>query len=355
MDKTALANIFMPDRERKANVNHSRMLEELVITALKEDSRLRAYAAEIRRRRASEHVEDKQEAKNFLQELAKVDPALKELFGLGKFLLDTTTVPGDEKKFVGEKFPTFLDPLNLRQENGVFVKEVPVGSSRRIECGTNAENDYFSRIDSPGETWCSRKAEELPHRVRLWNGTATFTIRAPETVKPSDSTEVEFGFRDHGRNIEPLKFRVRIDYTQPEERQKGKPGEKRDTKSSTDLSLALPEFIWVAKTEWSEYSFDEQSGAYVDTSDRVRVYINRDNRFLSVMRVKEKDEAETILNENMFKYGLGIFALSIQKRALEQANESAAINPEDIVRLSTSALAPHVITVIRRLGGTLMS
>jgi len=58
MDRSALSTIFMPDRERKANVELARILEDLVIRALKEDAKLREYASEIRRRRATEYVED---------------------------------------------------------------------------------------------------------------------------------------------------------------------------------------------------------------------------------------------------------------------------------------------------------
>lgn len=80
MDRTALSTIFMPDRERKADTNLARMLEDIVIKAIKEDDRLRAYAAEIRMRRATEYVEDTEETKDFLAELAKIDPAIKDLF-----------------------------------------------------------------------------------------------------------------------------------------------------------------------------------------------------------------------------------------------------------------------------------
>jgi hypothetical protein len=49
----------------------------------------------------------------------------------------------------------------------------------------------------------------------------------------------------------------------------------------------------------------------------------------------------------MFKFGLGILALSIHRKAAEKNAESA----EDVVRLATAAMAPHIITIIRRLGG----
>lgn len=348
MDRSALSTIFMPDRERKANVELARILEELVIRALKEDGKLREYAAEIRRRRATEHVEDTEETKDFLAELAKIDPAIKDLFGLGTFLPEISQKGGGEKPFKGKKFPTFLDPLNLRQEEAKYVKDVPVSGYRRIECGTDAENDYLSRVDSPGEAWCSLDPSQMPHSVSLRNGTATFTVRAPKHAKPGDAADAEFGFQDVGRNLEPLKFAVQVRYAVAEVPKPGKPGKKKDAKEDTNPSLGMPKFEWVKETDWSEHNFDEDSGAYVDTGEKTVVYLNQDNRYLREMRVREKDEAARILSENMFRFGLGILALSIHRKASQQDEESA----EDVVRLATGAMAPHIITVIRRLGGT---
>lgn len=356
MDKTALANIFMPDRERKAHNNQSRQLEEIVVQALKGDEKLRSYAAQIRLRRATEFVEEKEESKELLQDLVKTDPAIQELFGFGKILPELGKVPGGGDPFEGKKFPTFLKPLNLREEDGKFVKEVPINSIRRIECGTDAENEYLSRLDSPGETWCSLDASEMPHSVKLRNGTATFSIKVPKTAQVGDSRFVEFGFIDNGANVMPLKFGVLIKYTEAEEQNKGKPGKKTDTKDKVTETLALPRFEWVQEADWDNHSFDEHSGAYVSVGESTVVYINRDNKSLRYMRVKEKDEASHQIYEAMFRYGLGIFALSIHRKALadETADDDGnAVNDvEDTVRLATSAIAPHIMTVIKRLGGS---
>jgi hypothetical protein len=347
MDKSALSTIFMPDRERKANVELARILEDLVIRALKEDARLREYAAEIRRRRATEHVEDTEETKDFLAELAKIDPAIKDLFGLGTFLPEITQKGGGDKPYHGKKFPTFLEPLNLRQEGAKYVKEVPVSGYRRIECGTDANNDYLSRVDTPGETWSSLEPNQMPHSVSLRNGTATFTVRAPKHAELGQSVEAQFGFVDVGRNLEPLKFGVQIRYTDAEAPKPGKPGKKKEAKEDKGPSLGMPKFEWVKEADWAEHDFDEDAGAYVDTGEKTVVYLNQDNRYLRDMRTREKDEAARILNENMFRFGLGILALSIHRKAAHKDAEGAEV----VVRLATGAMAPHIITIIRRLGG----
>lgn len=354
MDKTALANIFMPDRERKAENNQSRLLEDTVVQALKHDEKLRAYAAELRLRRATEFVDDKEDSKELMQELVKTDPDIQELFGLGAVLPDIGKAAGGIVPFKGKKFPTFLKPLNLRTEGQVFVKEVPINAYRKIECGTDAENEYLSRLDSPGETWCSLSPDVAPHSVKLRNGTATFTVKVPKSAAVGDECYIEFGFRDNGQNVLPLKFGVLIRYVEAEETTNGRTGKKTDIKEKVNDSLALPRFEWVAEADWSNHSFDENSGAYVSTGENTTVYINHDNKSLQRMRIKEKDEAARQVYETMFKFGLGIFALSIHRKALAASNveeQKVTVDVEDSVLLATSGIAPHIITVIKRLGG----
>jgi hypothetical protein len=354
MDKTALANIFMPDRERKASNNQSRQLEEIVVGALKGDEKLRAYAAEIRLRRASEYVEETEGSKDLLEELVKTDPDIKELFGLGAVLPEMTKVAGGSEPFPGKKFPTFLKPLNLKSIDGQYIKDVPINAYRRIECGTDAENEYLSRLDSPGETWCSLQPDEMPHSVKMRNGVASFTIKVPKSAKVGDTLVAEFGFIDNGSNIEPLKFSVLIRWAEAEENGQSKSGKKTDAKDKLNESLSLPRFEWVRDSAWQEHSFDENSGAYVNVSDTTTVFVNHDNKSLRMMRAKEKDEAARQVFEAMFKYGLGIFALSIHRRVSDAEREedgSAPYDVEEAVRLATSGIAPHIITVIKRLGG----
>lgn len=353
MNKQALATIFMPDRERKANTDLSRRLERRVIDELKSDEKLRAYAAEIRLRRASEHVEDKGETAELLQELVKSDPAIRDLFGLGTLLPDIGHVKGGREPFKGKKYPTFLSPLNLRAEGDLLVKEVPLGSSRRIECGTDAADDYLTRIDSPGETWCSLDEHLAPHSVKLRNGTARFTVYAPKHAQVGQSTDVEFGFKDYGRNLEPLSFKVRIRYT-PEEKPHDNPtGKPSETKPKVKATVGEPKFNWVPEDEWSDHSFDEDSAAYVSAGETPVVYINRDNRYLRGMRAREKDDANRVLNENMFRLGLGLLALAVYKRAEGSSNEDGTkSDPDAFTRLATAGIAPYIVTIIRKLGGS---
>lgn len=351
MNKQAMATIFMPDRERKANTVLARMLEARIIEALKGDEKLRAYAAEIRRRRASAHVENQQETNDLLRELVKADPAIRELFGLGVFLPEMDKGSGGDEVFKGKKFPTMLSPLNLRTEDGGLVKDLPINATRRIECGTDAENDYLTRVDSPGATWCSVDEHVMPHSVKLRNGNARFTLNAPNTARVGDTIYVEFGFVDNARAV-PLKFGVTIRYTEAEEPSTKPSGKRTNSKPSEQLAIGQPNFHWVPEVDWSEHNFDQDSAAYVSLGETTVVYVNSDNRYLRAMRVREKDEGTRMISENMFKMGLGLLALAIHKKTTTSEGVPEHQNdPDEFTRQATTAMAPYIVTIIRRLGG----
>lgn len=353
MDKRAMAAIFMPDRERKANNVLARGLEDLVINALKHDEKLRAFANEIRLSRAKEYTAEKEESADLLKELAKADPALKELFGLGVLIPVISKTPGGLTTWdEGKKYPTFLEPLNLKKEDGKYVKEVPIKGYRRIECGTDAENGYLSRKDSPGQPWSSLEGKDLPWKITLRNGTVSFTVNAPEYADVGQDIKAVFGFKDEGRNIQPLKFAVTIRFVAEEKTNIQPSGKKTDTKEGEKKNRGMPHFEWVSKEDWAEHGFDEEAGAYVSSGEETQVYINRDNRYLGIMRVAERDEAERTVKESMFKLGLGIFALSIFRKSTDKTKDEGqdAADPDEVVRLSTSAMSAHIITVIRHLG-----
>jgi hypothetical protein len=370
LSRVALATIFMPDRERKNQTELSRKLEDIVINELKTDERLRQYAAEIRMRRATEKVDDSDATKELLKELVKADPAIRDLFGMGAFMPmgiggyedgeGTGQKMGDVKGFKGKKFPTFLKLLNVREEKGVFYKEVPINASRRIECGTDAENEYLTRVDSPGKIWTSLPPEQLPSSIKLHNGIARITIRAPEGAKVGDVHTAEFGFTDNGPNIEPLKVTVQVRFIDAEKPNKGGNGSKKKTAEVQQQGAGQPEFVFVSKADWGEYGFDDDSGAYVALSDNPRVYVNQDNRYLVNMKSKEKDEAQRMLNENTFKMGLGLIALAVHKKASatgkgdgEDGAPLEEVDAEAATRQATAAIAPYIVTIVRRLGGSL--
>jgi hypothetical protein len=349
MDGTAMTQIFMPDRERMVDNSYSVELREQVKGALKDDHRLRKFAADVRLRRAQDSLKANEEAKKLLQVMAKSDPAMKALFGFGEDIKSETVKPGNESKFSGKKFPTFLDPLNLRPEGDKHVKDIPLNTYRRIECATDARNDYLSRAKSPGAWYCSTPAL-VEFTSTLHNGQATFTVHPPSNAIPGQELEVKFGFLDSSRN-EPLCFSVVLRIVEAEEVKKAEKGKKRDVKPDEQPQTRMPEIIAVKADDWVGHNFNELSAGYVTKSDSgATVYVNVDHKALVEMRTRVRDEAKRMMNENIFKTGLGIFALALQREGeLRVANGQANFDIDVFVRTATQSVAPYFIPVVTGL------
>lgn len=355
MTNNALTDIFMPDRERKRNTTRARALEGIVISALKDDAKLKRYVKILRKRRASKHVEDDEKTRDLMRELIRSDPSIRQLLGLGNMVLDTEQKTNGDNPYEGKRFPTFLNPLNLRPAavGTGWQKELPIGSKRRIDCGTDASNDYLSRAKDPGQSYCSKPSVSVPHSISLRNGTASYTLTAPHEAKPGDTNIVTFGFKDNGPNVGGLLFGVEILYTKPETPKKAKRGKPRETKQTDNLSKAHPSFQWVEEGHAGEHGFNEDSGGYVQSSeDQTDVFVYRGNRFLKQMLANEANDADRLIVEHRFLYGLGFLTLALHKRADENAGgtETEFNDPEEFARAASSAISPYIVSVIKRLG-----
>ncbi len=360
MEKDALTDIFMPDRERKKNGRLAKKLEELVVNSLKNDSKLKQYVNIIRQRRASAHVEDDEATKNLMDELVKADPSIRELFGLGSVVLDTTKVTGGGIPFKGKKFPTFLDPLNLKKDGEHWIKELPVGNSlRRVQCGTDASNDYLSRSKDPGSILCSVPADQLERNLSLHNGTLSFSLKAPESAKVGDSIMLRLGVKDNGPNFDGLTIELKVIFTAEEKVPTIKPGKPpkklADQKETSTQAKAPPPIILIKEAEGAEFSFDESSGGVVTEGENgSKVYVYGGNTHYKQMLANESRDAERSLIEHRYKYGLGLLTLALHNRAVKlyknEDSQLKEIDPEEFVRTSSSAIAPYVVSVIHRLG-----
>ncbi len=348
MDKTALT-IFMGNREQKIDNRLSRQLVECVQERLKNDSKLKQYQAIIRRRRAAQIIEENEDTKKLLSDLITQDPAIRELLGLGTAVVDIGQAPGESQTWQGKQFPTFLEPLNVRQEGDMYIKELPINTKRQIKCGTNAANDYLSRSNSPGWIDCTKTPAEVPRSVSLHNGTATFTFNPHDKAKVGDEITFDIGFCDNGKNIVPLCFPLTLRLTPPEPPVKNKPGKPTNTKEKKKLAIADPTH-WVTENDWGDHNFDEKSGAaVVQSEDSITVYVNRDHERLKEMRYKEKDEAVRQLNESRFRICLGFLTLAVYKH--NKQKEDQTDDASEMAKETSVAIAAYILPLIKTLGG----
>ena len=346
MNNTARSAIFKPDRQRMSEIQRSRELQEIVLNALKDDGELREYARRIRARRVSETVQDTEKSRELWALLVKNNPELRDLFGAGEEIVRSTFVEGGDQEFNGEKFPSFL--RLVKPQSGAALS-LPINTYRRIECETDAENEYLGRELDPGSFFCSLSPSALPHRVNLRNGKLRITVWPPKGAQVGQTLEGDFGFEDSSRP-NPLTACVKIVLAQAEETNRSPSGNTGGARTSPRPGLNFPDIQWVAQSDWGEYGFDEESGAAcVESDDGVAIYVNADNKRLKAILAGEREESEREMTKHLFLLGVGILTLSMHHKLKAKMPESE--NWEEALKLASSAISAQIVALIRKLGG----
>lgn len=352
MDGTTRAMVFKSDRERMNDTETTRQLRQIVVDALHDSGELREFARKMRDRRVNEQIEKDETDKDFLAALVKNNPDLGELFGLGDVVYAPTEIPGGVSEYHGNKFPTYLRPKNLEPGN---IKSVPINLQRVIECETDAENEYLSRDADQGQFLHPQPAV-LPHSASaLRNGKFRIRVKAPDNAKVGDEIPVQFGFEDSNpTRTDPLVFNVTVKITAEEQPAVAPPGTPGGVRSHQKPSLNFPEIVLVGKEDWREFNFGEDDGGVVRRGEKFTIYLNRDNKRLLALLAKERDESNRAIIMHRYRYGLGLLTLALYKKMVHEEDEKESesqLNSDLALKLATSAIAPHVVTLIDRLGG----
>jgi hypothetical protein len=190
----------------------------------------------------------------------------------------------------------------------------------------------------------------VEYTASLHNGHASITVSAQANAQVGQELDVQFGFLDSSRT-NPLSFAVTLRVVAAEDVKRSEKGSKRDVKPDERPETRMPDIIPVQKEQWDSHGFDEHSAGYVSRSDAgASVYINVDNKALVEMRARIRDDAKRILNENIFKTGLGIFALALQREGEQRAAGAAeSFDIDSFVRSATSSVAPYFIPIVTGL------
>ena len=287
-----------------------------------------------------------------LNDFIAQDPRIIELLGYGRVVISEEKVPGGYEKWdEGKPFPTFLEPVNAKELNGRYIKKLPINTCRRIRFRTDANNDYLSRTNSPGQSYCN---PDIPEKsVKLRNGIASFTIWPPPDAKVGDKICCDIGFEDNcDFRPSPLYASFTIEITEAEKTGNNPTSPLKETKDREKPRYSNP-IHWVEKDDWGEYDFDEKSGAAVVVGDDgIKVHVNRAHERLVEMKRGTADEAVIKLNESRFKISLGLLTLSVY-RYYEKNEEDVAERAEDAADLAKEAskgIATYILSIIRILG-----
>lgn len=372
--------LFMPSRDRLRDSELKRKLEQALEDKLKNHTKLRQIAIDRREKEIAKGSATEDSLQKFFEDMLRKYPHLAALLGPGLKIKNPfkpmevlpTTIALDL-----HRFPTYFRFRKV-SDDGVYRREANLNSQVRLSFDTDAEDDYFSRDDEPGEfslridvdgelvpakNWKSPTLSEGQAHVSLAlppDATVDSVVRFVAEV--SDPSRIDPFVMPFELTVKPE--RIVPPGPTPSPSPLPKPSSKPGHGQSTATTLAIPIPIEVPQDKWSEHEdFDKFTAVVIkarpDAPEGQAIYdyyVNTSNlHLLAAIKAQPKHQH---LMKRQFVFGLTILALSLVQEDMlrpaktdENGGDDSPRPPAlaDQVRLMTSAMAPFMIPMISML------
>ncbi len=358
MDIEFRNKLFMASRDRLKGGEETRALRDFLAQKLKANESLK----DIVKRRKQIGSYDQTDTKDLLKSITKDLPLNDELRKLISDTLKLDTLTSDKPKkdkgtkkhetqiepFNPERFPTRFK-LKIPEKDGIKAVNIPRGMERRLQFDTDVENNYFDRVEEPGELKIGLAAfneggggenpDPIPNEVdevfnivtsSPKNGTIRISLTPKATVRVGANIQMKVTLTGAGKDFEEL-FWAKI--TEPD-----RPTKKvRKPVKDQDIS-GIPELITVYKEKRDGHMSWEEAGILIsddfnyDTvmypvakgeSELEKVLINMESNVLKsfVSKHKNPNEEQLIVAENKYKTSVYLHTLFLyaitKKRGFE--------------------------------------
>ncbi len=323
--------LFMASRDRLKEGEETQYLRKFLSQQLsKSGSRLKEIE---RRRRQAVNIDTSMDTKDLIKDLSKEMPLDNELMKLlsQTFKLDqfdkkapkkpnvkktNNTNNKEEVKFNPKRFPSFLS-LDKKNKNGDTVIQIPKGGEKKLNLSTDVENDYFDRLDEPGELQISilglekelepkesTTTREKPSGVENIisvtksspvNGIIKISLGIPKEMQVGLKRKVNVSLSAPGGPLEETFF-VKIT-------EKQKTNEKKEDKTQEPNLIGLPTLILAYKEKqendlatWEEVeeatgqemNYDEVLCLGLSGEVLEKIYVNMDSNVLKSFKSKNR-------------------------------------------------------------------
>lgn len=357
MDRGVAEDLFMASRDRLRKNEEYTEIRNMIGEELKSHPGLKQTEAIWRQRAREKAIEAKDDVKDIFNELMKIDPNLAKILGFGG-QIHGGVGPGTPTKYEGKKFPTFFRLCKEPSEG--LVRSVPLNGTTRIEFETDAENNYFSRPDEPGEL-SVEPSIDLIESSRLWNGKFSVKFRVPWDAKVGDEISVSLSVSDvmtisKGPFVSNFKLIASEAVTKkpkPPSPNPIPPVPSPDNPNNDDTAFSIPEVMEVRKAEWERHGFKNNEEALkIKRADRgYDFYLNIDNKYLINEMSSQKYDPE--VTKMLFKWGIAISAIGMiteQKDHGSNNNEDEEIGVDlEVISKACDGLCRVILTIIRKL------
>ncbi len=346
--------LFMASRDRLKHGDETSKLREIVAKVL-----LKSKLVDINKRRRdsiSFAGEDKNELlRSFTKNLPLKSELLKLLNQTFK-LEEKGEKPEKEKKekkekeieeeFNPKRYPSYFK-YGKDGTDGKPTIKIPLGGEKTIKFKTDVENEYFVRVEDPGELKVGllnhtnneteggtkpgipKKLEDLfnVQKSNPQNGTIKIVLAPTEEVNVGDTVEIKATLTNPGQDFDQI-FLIKIT---EKEKQREKSKEKKDEEES---KIGLPDLILVYKDPkegeerktWADLDeatitmdYNTIVHPYAEADVLQAIYVNMDSKVLkdyktTLKSAEQFEAAEKRYYTSVYFHTLFLFTISKNKK-----------------------------------------
>lgn len=349
-------DMFMNSRDRLRSGDAAAELETSIETWLRENPRLRAANRKRRDESLREAAQSDEHINNILRDFFGTDTQLARYLLTGSNIgwrIDDTT---PQAEFEGKQYPSYV--VFDRTKSNEYVRETEIGSKASVSFETDAENEYFDRLRSPGRwrvknglgtdctgEWSRTGPDEGRFTLTRRNaheGNAGDRIQC--VIEVEDDTQI-FSFKNH----------LTLVLIDPQKRDSSDVHENRPASR-----YAPPRWRPVEKEAWADHDFNEDSALRIILADYVAeneqeydFFVNVDNQYLlrHVQQVQSDLEAHRLIYGNaLVLIGLALMRRWEKRRGNRNDDEDAdALSVEDYVAYASEGISVVLLPMLKQL------
>ena len=251
--------------------------------------------------------------------------------------------------FNPQRFPSFFKRrVQGKLENGVVA--IPIGSEKTILFDTNVENNYFDRIEEPGELkiaildYKTNETEggNAPGKVdRIENvfnarksspqeGTIKIHLNPKEEVSVGDEARVKVSLNDPSGSFFEEAFWVKISEPQTP------PQSVPKIEDQEIPNLGLPEMKLVHEKDWEQFGevgetmdYSTVMYPYVEGEKLEIIYINMDSTVLKNFKAKITNPSQEQLDIANRRYTAAVYSHTLLLYSITKANKYQIAHEEN--------------------------
>ena len=348
--------LFMASRDRLKDGEETRALRKFLADKLgAKDGRL----AEIQKRRKNSIAIESEDAKDLIRSFAQNLSRNQDLLQLlGQTLNLDLQTKGNQKRnfnnstkkkpkqndlqpFNPQRFPAFFK-RRVRGRSGNGVVAIPIGGEKTILFDTDVENNYFDRIEEPGELKIAlldfktneTEGGDAPGKVdRIENvfnarksspqdGTIKIHLNPKKEVEVGDEARIKASLSDPSGNFFEEIFWVKI--SEP----KAPPQSSPKIDNEETPSLGLPEMKLVHEKDWEQFGevgetmdYSTVMYPYVEGEKLETIYINMDSTVLKNFKSKITNPSQEQLDTANRRYTAAVYSHTLFLYSITKAHK----------------------------------